>query len=134
MKTDTYTKIVLTIIAAALMAGCATAKTFRSSTDFYPPVRSEAVFVFFEVEAIKVPYKALGEILLEGSSGWGTNQNDLIKKAQKEAGKIGANAILVHPAEKASGAERTMAALFGTNDNKRRVTALRLNTEKLKTE
>jgi hypothetical protein len=122
--------IVTLVVVVALTVGCASAKSFRSSTELFPPVRPEAVLVFFDAANIKVPYKVIGEILVEGSSGWGTDQNDLVKKAQKEAGKMGANAMLVQPAEKPSGSERTMAALLGTNDNKRRVTALRLEIVK----
>ena len=118
------------VAVVALTAGCASAKSFRSSTELVPPVQPDAVLVFFDAADIRVPYKVLGEILVEGSSGWGTDQNDLVKKAQKEAGKMGANAMLVQPTEKSSGSERIMAALFGTNDNKRRVTALRVEVQK----
>ena len=72
----------------------------------------------------------LGEVLVEGSSGWGRGQDDLVEKGRQQAGQMGANAILVLPAEEVSGASRVTAALFGTNDNSRRVRALRLEPEK----
>jgi hypothetical protein len=105
---------------------CASTEVFRSSTDTYPEVPQNSVLVFFDSADIEVPYKVIGEVMAEGSSGWGSDNNDLVKKAQKKAGKMGANGILVQPSEKASGTQRTMAALFGTNDNKQRVTPLRL--------
>lgn len=119
----------LVALLAMVPFGCASTEVFRSSTDTYAPVPQNSVLVFFDPTDIKVPYKVIGEILAEGSSGWGSDNNDLVKKAQKKAGQMGANGILVQPAEKATGSQRAMAALFGTNDNKQRVTALRLETQ-----
>ena len=121
--------VVVMFVTLGSSLGCVSVKSFRSSPDTYAPVPPSAVLVFFDAVDIKVPYKVIGEILAEGSSGWGSDQNDMVKKAQREAGKMGANGILVQPAEKTTGVERTMAAVFGTNDNKRRVTALRLEVE-----
>lgn len=115
--------------AAATFSACATTETFRTTVETYPPVPQDSVLVFFEEADIKVPFTVIGEILAEGSSGWGADNNDLIKKAQKKAAQMGANAILVRPTDKATGSQRVMGALFGTNDNKQRVTALRFQKQ-----
>lgn len=119
----------LVALLAMVPFGCASTEVFRSSTDTYAEVPQNSVLVFFDSADIKVPYKVIGEILAEGSSGWGSDNNDLVKKAQKKAGKMGANGILVQPSEKSSGTQRVMGTLFGTNDNKQRVTALRLQAQ-----
>ena len=118
-------KLCLILFVVAL-AGCASLKYFPATLDRYPPVEQDSVLVFFSTADIKVTYTVIGEILAEGSSGWGVNNNDLVKKAQKKAGEMGADAILVQPTTKATGSERVMGAVFGTSDNKQRVTALRL--------
>jgi len=115
----------LVLLAALLTLSCASVETFRTTPETYRPVRQSDVLVFFD-EAQLPPHKVIGELLAEGSSGWGVDQNDLVKKAQKKAAQMGANAILVRPAERSTGSQRVMAALFGTKDNQRRVTALRL--------
>jgi hypothetical protein len=122
-------KKLLMVLLAMAPFGCASTEVFRSSTDTYPPVPQNSVLVFFDKADITVPYKIIGEVLAEGSSGWGSDNNDLVKKAQKKAGQMGANGILVQPSDKATGSQRVMASLFGTNDNKQRVTALRLQAQ-----
>ena len=118
------------VVLAALSTACVSSRVFPSSINTYPPVPPARVLVFFDDADITVPYEVLGEILVEGSSGWGRGQDDLVEKARQEAGQMGANAILVLPAEEVSGSSRVTAALFGTNDNSRRVRALRLEPEK----
>jgi hypothetical protein len=115
------------LLVPLVLSGCASVETFKASPAQYAPVKQSEVLVYFDQEAIRYPYEVIGELLAEGSSGWGVDQNDLVKKAQKKAAQMGANAILVHEPEASSGSQRVMAALFGTNDNKRRVTALRLS-------
>jgi hypothetical protein len=122
-------KCAVFLVIGALSTACVTARVFPSSINTYPPVPTERVLVFFDDADITVPYEVLGEILLEGSSGVGQGQAALVKKGQQEAGKMGANAILVLVAEDASATSRVMAALFWTNDNNRRVRALRLTPE-----
>ena len=117
------------LVLGALSTACVTARVFPSSINTYPPVPVERVLVFFDDADITVPYEVLGEILLEGSSGLGQGQGALVKKGQQEAGKMGANAILVLVAEDVSTSSRVLAALFRTNDNNRRVRALRLTPE-----
>jgi len=115
----------LVLLAALLTLSCASVETFRTTSETYRPVRQSDVLVFFD-EAQVPPHKVIGELLAEGSSGWGVDQNDLVKKAQKKAAQMGANAILVRPIELATSSQRVMAVLFGTNDNRRHITALRL--------
>lgn len=109
------------------LIGCASAETFRTSANTYPQVPQDQVRLFFDKADISEPYEVVGEIMMSGSSGWGSDCNDLIKKAQKKAGQMGANAILAHDCNDPSAGKRFAAALFGTQDNKARVQALRLN-------
>lgn len=118
-------RVLIAVLALLALSGCASVETFKTSRETYAPVKQNDVLVYFDKEAVP-PHEVIGELLAEGSSGWGVNQNDLVKKAQKKAGQMGANAILVSLGDRPSGSQRVLAALFGTNDNRARITALRL--------
>ena len=116
----------LYVIGVVCLSGCVSAQTFRSGTgQIYPPTKPDSVLVFYAAEDVKQPYEVIGEITAAGSSGWGKNEGDLIKKAREEAAKLGADAILVRPLDKGSGGDRAMAVLFGSNDKNQHVTAIR---------
>ena len=117
----------LIAVLAVLALGCASAEVFRSTTKTFPEVPQDEVLLFFSVEDIKVPYELVGQILMGGASGWGSDCNDLVKKAQKKAGQMGANAIVAQDCNDPSGASKVMSALFSTQDNKVTVTAYRLD-------
>src|SRR5687767_5275897 len=81
------------VLLAAGLAGCVSAKTFRSgSAQVYLPTNPVNVLVFYAVEDVKRPYEVIGEIMTEGSSGFDKNEGDLIKKSRNEAAKLGAHA------------------------------------------
>ena len=117
----------LIAVLAVLALGCASAETFKSSAKSYPEVPQDQVLLFFTAEEITVPYEVVGRIMMGGSSRWGTDCNDLVKKAQKKAGKMGANGIIAQDCDEASGAGAIAKGLFGGQDNKMRVTAVRLD-------
>jgi hypothetical protein len=60
----------------------------------YPPTRPDSVLVFFNAEDVKRPFEVIGEVLAEGSSGWGVNDSSVVKKAGQKAASIGAHAII----------------------------------------
>lgn len=107
--------------------GCGSSNTtFRSGSGaIYAPTKSEEVLVFRSKEDVKRPYEVIGEITVAGSSGWGENEGDLIKKARKNAAKLGANAIIVGALDKGSTGDRVTSAIFGTEDKSQHATAIR---------
>src|SRR5260221_6431045 len=116
-------KRLLAALSLTMLAGCVTANVYRSGTGaVYRPTKKDAVLVFFGAEEVKRPYEVIGEILAEGSSGWGANDSSLVSKAQDKAAKLGAHAIIV---TKEKGATATSAMLLGSNDRKQRVQAIR---------
>ena len=117
----------LIAVLAVLALGCASAETFRSSPNVYPEVPQEEVLLFFSKDDIQVPYEVIGRIMMGGSSAMGVDCNDLVKKAQKKAGKMGANGIIARDCDQASGASAIAKSLFGGQDSKMNVTAVRLD-------
>lgn len=109
-----------------LLVGCVSAQTFRSGTgNVYPPTMRDSVLVFYSPEEVNRPYEVIGEITTAGSTGWGHNQGDLLKKARTKAADMGAHAILLRGFDKGSSGDHAMAVLFGSNDKSQRVTAIR---------
>lgn len=117
-------RIALFLVALlAIAPACVSVKMFRTGEGVaYPPTAPAKVLVFFSAEDVKRPYDVIGEILAEGSSGWGANDSSLIEKAQVKAAGIGAQAIIVTK-EKAAGV--VAAQLLGAADKKQRIQAIR---------
>ncbi|MBK5257791.1 MAG: sel1 repeat family protein [Vicinamibacteria bacterium] len=117
------------VLFSAVLAcsiGCVSAQSFRSgSGTIYPPTNPDSVLVFYGEAEVKRPYEIVGEISTAGSSLYGKGEGALIKKARVKAAEMGANAILVRPFEEPNNTKKVVAAFFGTNDNKQRMTAIR---------
>jgi hypothetical protein len=108
---------------ALMLTGCVSAKTFRTGSGVvYAPTKPDTVLVFFSADDVKRPFEVIGEIMAEGSSGWGATDSALVSKAQKKAAEIGAHAIVI---TKEKGASATAGVLLGANDKKQRVQAIR---------
>ena len=73
---------------------------------------------------MKHPFEVIGEIMAEGSSGWGANDSSLVSKARQKAAEIGAQGIIV---TREKGASTSAAQLLGPNDKKQRVQAIRFS-------
>lgn len=124
------TNRLLAVLLGAMTFACVSAQSFRSgSGTIYPPTRPDAVLIFYSEEDVKRPYEIVGEINTEASSAWGHGEGSLVKKAQKKAAELGAHAILVRPFEAPNNTKKVLAAVFGTNDNKQRMTAIRFTDQ-----
>jgi hypothetical protein len=110
-------------LAIVMLTACVSAKVFRTGTGaVYPATRPDAVLVFFSAEDVKRPFEVIGEIMTEGSSGWGAKDSSLVSKAQQKAAEIGGQGIII---TKEKGASATAGILLGANDKKQRVQAIR---------
>jgi hypothetical protein len=119
------------LLIPLLALGCVTTQVYRSGTGAtYPPTKADAVLVFFSAEDVKRPYEVIAEILTEASSYWGWNDSSLVDGAQKKAAALGANAIIV---TKEKGAGAASAMLFGANDRKQQIKAIRFTTRRIRT-
>lgn len=111
------------VLLALALTGCVSAETFPSGRGVvYAPTDDKTILVYFSPDEVVRPYEVVATILTEGSSGWGKKDSDLARKAQKEAAKVGAHAIII---TREKGAGSITAALFGTNDKVQRVQAIR---------
>ncbi len=124
------TKCYLLARALLMLGGCVSAQTFRSGSGaVYPPTKAKEVLVFYNAAEVGRPYEVIGEIATAGSSGWFKNEGDLTRKAQEEAAKIGAHAIIVRSHDEGTGGDRAAAILVGTNDKKQKVSAIRFTDQ-----
>lgn len=111
------------LLLAVALTGCVSAKVFPSGSGrLYRSTVPSSVLVFFAAEDVGRPYEVIGQIMTEGSSGWGRKDSDLVKRAVKEAASIGAHAIIV---SKQKGSSGLTAAIFGTADKVHEVQAIR---------
>lgn len=113
----------LPLLLAVLLTGCVSVKMFRTGAGtVYQPTTPASVLVFFTADDVHRPFEIIGEILAEGSSGWGAKDSSLVEKSQRKAAEIGANAIII---TKEKGSGEAAALLLGANDRKQRVQAIR---------
>jgi hypothetical protein len=124
------TNRLLVVFLSVLAFACVSAHSFRSgSGKVYAPTSPDSILIFYSEDDVKRPFETVGEISTEGSSAWGHGEGSLIKKARKKAAEMGAHAILVRPFDAPNNTKKVLAVLFGTNDNKQRMTAIRFTEQ-----
>lgn len=107
----------------ALSLACVSSHTFKTGDGgSYAPTRPADVLVFFSAEDVKRPYTVVAEIMTEGSSAWFAKDASLVKKAQAEAAKLGAQGVII---TKEKAASATAGLLLGASDHKQRTQAIR---------
>ena len=75
------------------------------------------VQVYFESD--EIPENTRVAILSGKGSETYTNESDLIDKLREEAGKLGANAIILGEMEDPSAGKQFVSALFGTSSDRK---------------
>ncbi|MCE5270802.1 hypothetical protein LLH00_05910 [bacterium] len=115
------------VFALALLCGCVSAQvTMLGGNQKLAAIAPEQVQVFMSPNDISVPYDKVAVIHAQGGSGFTTEQG-MIKKAQKEAAKIGANGIIVETIKEPSSGAKVAGAIFGIQPERRgQITAIRL--------
>ena len=87
----------LGLVAVTLLAtGCVTAKVTRLVPTEYAPVPPEQVTVLVDISELladTIRYERIAVINLSGDDF--TNQAQMLTKAREEAGKLGANAVIM---------------------------------------
>lgn len=110
-------RTLIAIAAGALLAGCVTVGTSVLMDRSATPVPQQDVYVFFPDDSIAPSCERVAILNAQGSTDY-TNESQMIDKMREEAGKLGANAILLQGIEDPSGAERFAGALFGTGSDR----------------
>ncbi len=104
-------------IAALVVAGCVTVnKSMLVSPDKYAPVSEDQVRVFFSEDELKekgYEYERVALLFAQAPAEW-TSQSAVVKKLRKEAGKLGANGIILRPILEPSAGAKIANLLFDT--------------------
>ena len=104
--------------AVLLLTGCVTVNT-SLLTDAYKanPVPGIDVHVFFADDSVP-DHERVAILYAEGSDDF-TDQAEMIDELRKEAGKLGANAIILKNLKEPGTGERVASVVFGISSERR---------------
>jgi hypothetical protein len=106
----------LTVIAAALLSGCvSTNTTMLVPPQKYAPVPEDSVQVFLSEQEIKdkgYQFERVALIYATGSSEY-TSESGMVRKLRRDAGRRGANGIVLNPIHEPGAGAKVAGALFG---------------------
>lgn len=109
----------ISIVAAVLLIGACVSvnKSVLSRSRISQPVPRDDVQVYFAGDS--VPAHERIAILTGSGDDKMTNQSQLIDKLREEAGKLGANAIILSDVEEPSTGAKVAQAILGTSANRK---------------
>ena len=109
----------VTIVAAVmLVAACVSVnKSVLSRSRVSQPVPRDDVQVYFKGDSVPA-HERIAILSASGDDNM-TNQSQLIDKMREEAGKLGANAIILNEVEEASTGAKVAQAILGTSANRK---------------
>ena len=109
----------VTFVAAVLLIGACVSvnKSVLSRSRISQPVPRDEVQVFFSGDTVP-PHERIA-ILTGSGDDTMTNQAQLIDKLREEAGKLGANAIILSDVKEASTGAKVAQAILGTSANRK---------------
>lgn len=108
------TRIALLCLA---LSGCVTvSKSVLMDRSAYP-VPQEEVGVFLEGDTIPSSCERVALLHASGDEDF-TDEGDIWDKLREEAGKLGANRVLIRGIEEPGTGERVASALFGTSSDR----------------
>ncbi len=118
---------VLIAVVCLTVLACINAQVTRIGAPvMYNPVMEDSVEVYLAEADIPCKFEKIAVIHAQGEGTW-TNEDQMIRKAKKEAGKIGANAILITQVNEPSAGAKVAGAIFGVGTTRRgQIVALRL--------
>jgi hypothetical protein len=110
-------RVVAPLAAAVVIGGCVTVGKSVLMDRSATPVPEAQVYVFLPSDSIAPTCERVAILNAQGSTDF-TDESQMIDKMREEAGKLGANAILLQGIEDPGGAERVVGALFGTGTDR----------------
>ena len=114
------------LLVTLLVTSCVTTDVTRMNNKTYPRVHPNDVQIFLSKEDIKSEFEYVALIFSEGNTNW-TGKDDLIKKSRREAGKLGANAIIISGIDEPSSGAKVAGEVFGTGTERQgEIVAIRL--------
>ena len=107
------------VFAFAIICGCVAAQmTMLGGATKQAPIPEDQVQVFMSEKDVPGEYVKIAIVHTQGESIW-TNEQGMIKKAQKETAKIGANGIIIESINEPSSGAKVAAAIFGVGTTRR---------------
>jgi hypothetical protein len=107
-------KRLLMLASSVLLAACVTVNKTILMDRSFAPVPKNDVYVFLPEDEVPPDCQRVALLSASGEEDL-TDESDMIDKMREEAGKLGANAILLRWIEDPGTGERIAAALFDTN-------------------
>ena len=97
----------------ALATACVRTNTVQLGTPMnYPPVAWEEVQVFLKESDVPGQFVTIALINAEGASEY-TNEKGMVDKVRKEAGKLGANGVIIEDIKEPSAGAKVAGAVLG---------------------
>lgn len=108
----------LTLVCAALLTACVSVnKSVLSQSRMAYPVPRDSVHVFFPRDSVP-EHERIAILTAKGDEN-STNEAQMIDKMRQEAGKLGANAIILQDMRDPNNTARVLGALVGTPTNRK---------------
>ena len=105
-------------IGLPVLSGCVSVnRSILSESRIGQPVPPNEVQVFFADDSIP-DHERIAILNASGSDSW-TNEGQMIDRLREEAGKLGANAVILDQLQDPGSGERVVAALFGGSAQRR---------------
>ena len=107
--------VVLAVLALAACVGVN--KSILAPNPTGVVFAKDAVQVFFSTDSIPT-HTRVAILNAKGSDDW-TNEGEMIDKIRGEAGKLGANAVVLQKMEDPSTGSKVVSAIFGTSSDRK---------------
>lgn len=122
-------RTLLLAMAVLTLSACVSTNSIPLGTpSTYAAVPAEQVRVFLTEADVPGEFEKLALINAKGESSW-TDEEQMIRAMQKEAGKLGANAIILGEFKEPSAGAKVAGAFLGTSvERKGQVLAIRIVT------
>jgi type IV pilus biogenesis protein CpaD/CtpE len=109
---------VLAAAFAALLAGCVSVnKSVLSQSRLSQPVPRDSVHVYLPGDSVP-EHERIAILTAKGDENT-TNESQMIDRMRQEAGKLGANAIILQDMRDPNNTARVLGAVLGTPSNRK---------------
>lgn len=108
---------VLVFMVAGLVAGCVSTNVTTLTNKSYAPVHPDDVVIYLDEADIPGKYEKVALMYSEGDHNW-TSESDMLKDARKQAGKAGANGVLLQRIKEPGTGAKVAQAMIGTEANR----------------
>jgi hypothetical protein len=108
---------VVLLLVLAVSACVAVNKSILTPNPTGAVFAKEAVYVYFSTDSIP-SHTRIAIMNAKGSDEW-TKEGQMIDKIREEAGKLGANAVVLQKMEDPSTGRKVVSALFGTGADRK---------------